>query len=250
MPTVPLRPDEVLGTVWSAPTDEADGFTLVEREFASCRGTPLYGKHLLQAKARASHGSILCTFGAGDHSNSPYHGGQMVTLAKMGYDVHAFDYESLGRSAPTHATDEPRFYIPDFQNLADDCVAFATSEVAELGRPGSRLFLFGESLGGAVALLARQLLPVSGMLLLAPMCKLGKGMTFPWYVEGALSCLANIFPRRYLPIVMGKPGKKKHAPDPTPPGYGAMEMWVQQDLDPLRVQQSPPRLGTALSILN
>jgi acylglycerol lipase len=249
MPMVPVRPDEILGTAWSQPTDAADGFTLVEREFTSCRGTPLYGKHLLVAKARPSRGSVLCTFGAGDHSNSPYHGGQMITLARMGYDVHAFDYESLGRSAPTHASGEPRFFIPDFQNLADDCVAFAVSEIARYGRPGCRLFLFGESLGGAVALLASQLLPVSGMVLLAPMCKLGNGMTFHPCLEFALSCLARCLPRRHLP--MGKPGVKKHAPDPTPPpGYSDKSMWAQQDLDPLRVQQFPPRLGTALSILN
>eukprot|EP01052_Picozoa_sp_SAG31_P026657 SAG31_NODE_2433_length_5706_cov_2.207776_2_plen_280_part_00 len=101
MPMVPLRPDDVLGTVWSRPAAAEDGFTLVERTFTSARGTQLYGKHLLVSKDRESLGSILCTFGAGDHCNSPYHGGQMVTLAKMGFDVHAFDYESLGRSSPT-----------------------------------------------------------------------------------------------------------------------------------------------------
>ena len=34
------------------------------------------------------------------------------------------------------------------------------------------------------------------------------------------------------------------------PDYSGLSMWEQQDLDPLRVQQFPPRLGTALSILS
>eukprot|EP01052_Picozoa_sp_SAG31_P026658 SAG31_NODE_2433_length_5706_cov_2.207776_3_plen_215_part_00 len=78
-------------------------------------------------------------------------------------------------------------------------------------------------------------------------------MSFHPCVEFALSCLAWVSPRSYLP--MGEPGKKKRAPVPneggfTLDGYAAMEMWEQQNLDPLRVQQWPPRLGTALSILN
>lgn len=76
----------------------------------------------------------------------------MVTLARMGYNVHSFDYESLGRSEPTHAQeladDEPRFFIPDFVNLVDDAVTFAVTQIAKHADPGCQLFLFGESMGG------------------------------------------------------------------------------------------------------
>lgn len=94
----PAAPDDELGTRWDY-SDPAEPFRVTEERFRSGRGTDLYGKHLLSQKDgdRRIHrqGSILCLFGAGDHCNSPYHGGQMITLARMGFDVHSFDYESL-----------------------------------------------------------------------------------------------------------------------------------------------------------
>ena len=77
---------------------EGDSFRLVEEGFLSSRGTVLYGKHLLHPPESPAAASILFLQGFGDHCNSPYHAEQMLTLARMGYDVHGFDHESLGRS--------------------------------------------------------------------------------------------------------------------------------------------------------
>lgn len=167
----------------------------------------------------------------------------MVTLARMGFDVHAFDYESQGRSEGS-----PRFFIPSFQNLVDDAVLFAVTHVAELAQPDARLFLFGESMGGAVGLLASQYIRVSGAVLLAPMCKLGEGMKPGPMLTAIFSGLARITPTTYMP---GPPPPPSYTPRTVPcPNYHDLSMWEQQDLDPLRVQQFPPLLGTALSILN
>eukprot|EP01050_Picozoa_sp_SAG11_P031973 SAG11_NODE_10168_length_850_cov_1.165113_1_plen_173_part_01 len=172
----------------------------------------------------------------------------MVTLARMGFDVHAFDYESLGRSEPTKVGGEPRFFIRDFDNLVNDAVLFATQQVARQASGDAALFLFGESMGGAVALLATRKLATSGALILAPMCKLGEGMKPNACMTAIFTAMAFVTPKSYLP--MGEVGPEKFAAPITDGDYAALEMWAQQELDPLRVQQFPPRLSTALSILN
>eukprot|EP01051_Picozoa_sp_SAG22_P003498 SAG22_NODE_171_length_16646_cov_6.580528_14_plen_768_part_00 len=241
-------PDDVLGTRWDYGSGAGD-YTVHEEYFVNARGTgKLYGKHLIRSSAQTkSKGSVLCLFGAGDHCNSPYHGGQMLTLAKMGFDVHSFDYESLGRSQPTHASGEPRFFIRDFAELVDDAVLFATGEITKYARREAQLFIFGESMGGAVGLLASRRLATSGAVILAPMCKLGEGMKPGPVMTAVFSVLARVTPKTYLPL--GKVEPKKHAGAPEP-GYADLSMWEQQERDPLRVQQFPPRLGTALSILH
>jgi alpha-beta hydrolase superfamily lysophospholipase len=222
---MPLCPDDELGTKWTYPDTEP--FRVVEEYFTSSRDTQLYGKHLLQWKSPttmevsagkgsadqrgASKGSVLCLFGAGDHCNSPYHGGQMITLARMGFDVHSFDYESLGRSSPTHAQElqdgEPRFFIQDFNNLADDAVTFAVQQIGRHAHPAAQLFIFGESMGGAVGLLASRKLETSGAVILAPMCKLGKGMKPGPVMTAVLTGLAHITPRTYAPLGKVEPPK-------------------------------------------
>ena len=44
----------------------------------SCRGTVLYGKHLLHPRERPAAASILFLQGFGDHCNSPYHAEQVM----------------------------------------------------------------------------------------------------------------------------------------------------------------------------
>jgi hypothetical protein len=44
----------------------------------SCRGTVLYGKHLLHPSERPAAASILFLQGFGDHCNSPYHAEQVM----------------------------------------------------------------------------------------------------------------------------------------------------------------------------
>ena len=58
--------------------------------------------------------SILFMQGFGDHCNSPYHAEQMLMLARMGYDVHGFDHESLGRSDDRA---NARCFLPRFDDL-------------------------------------------------------------------------------------------------------------------------------------
>ncbi|KAF9663976.1 hypothetical protein SADUNF_Sadunf17G0108000 [Salix dunnii] len=88
-------------------------------------------------------------------------------LASSGYGFFAMDYPGYGMSEGLHG------YIPSFDRLVDDVIEHY-SKVKE--NPEFRTlpsFLFGESLGGAVALKVHLKQPNAwnGAILVAPMCK-------------------------------------------------------------------------------
>ncbi|GJM88373.1 hypothetical protein PR202_ga04428 [Eleusine coracana subsp. coracana] len=91
-----------------------------------------------------------------------------IKLATAGYGVFGIDYEGHGKSMGA------RCYIQKFDNLVADCDRFFQSICdMEEYRNKSR-FLYGESMGGAVALLLHRKDPTfwDGAVLVAPMCKL------------------------------------------------------------------------------
>lgn len=120
-----------------------------------------------------------------------------VRLARAGYAVLGIDYEGHGRSKGS------RCYIKKFENIVNDCYNFFKSvsgmhpiyqlsyqgyaytqplkfihndfSVQEEYRNKCR-FLYGESMGGAVALLLHKKDPTfwNGAILVAPMCKVLK----------------------------------------------------------------------------
>lgn len=65
---------------------------------------------------------------------------------------------------------------------------------------GLSCFLFGESMGGAVALKAhlKDSSMWDGAVLVAPMCKIGDAMYPPWYLVQIMIALAHIIPRAKL----------------------------------------------------
>lgn len=93
-----------------------------------------------------------------------------IRLARAGYGVFGIDYEGHGKSKG------PRCYIKRFSNIVKDCNDFFRSiclskEYEEMPR-----FLYGESMGGAVALLLhrKELAFWNGAVLVAPMCKISE----------------------------------------------------------------------------
>lgn len=89
-------------------------------------------------------------------------------LANSGYAVFGIDYEGHGRSSGA------RCYIKKFENIVADCYAFFTSIAVEEEYRDKCRFLYGESMGGAVALLLHKKNPRfwNGAVLVAPMCKI------------------------------------------------------------------------------
>uniref|UniRef100_M8B362 Serine aminopeptidase S33 domain-containing protein n=1 Tax=Aegilops tauschii TaxID=37682 RepID=M8B362_AEGTA len=91
-------------------------------------------------------------------------------LAAAGYGVFGIDYEGHGKSMGA------RCYIQKFDRLVADCDRFFKS-ICDLEEYRSKSrFLYGESMGGAVALLLHRKDPAfwDGAVLVAPMCKISE----------------------------------------------------------------------------
>ncbi|KAL3525465.1 hypothetical protein ACH5RR_013837 [Cinchona calisaya] len=156
-------------------------------------------------------------------------------LASSSYAVFAMDYRGFGLSEGLHG------YIPSFDGLVDDVIEHY-SQVKEnpdfLGLPS---FLFGQSMGGAVALKVHFKQPDSwnGAVLVAPMCKIADDIVPPFLVRQILIVVAKLLPKRKLvpqkdlADVAFRDVKKK-----TMTAYNVI------------AYKDKPRLGTALQLLN
>ncbi|KAK4273222.1 hypothetical protein QN277_021665 [Acacia crassicarpa] len=113
-----------------------------------------------------------------------------VRLARAGYAVFGMDYEGHGRSEGS------RCYIRKFDNLVTDCYDFFKS-VAEVNEyKGKGRFLYGESMGGAVALLLHKKNPYfwDGAVLVAPMCKISEDVKPHPMVISILTKVEDVIP--------------------------------------------------------
>lgn len=88
-------------------------------------------------------------------------------LVKKGIAVAMIEYEGHGRS------DGPNTLIPCWDTLLGDVQKFFT-HVGETKFPGTKKFLLGESMGGAVAydLISRHREHYEGVIFVAPMCRI------------------------------------------------------------------------------
>nr|ABR16349.1 unknown [Picea sitchensis] len=113
-----------------------------------------------------------------------------VRFAKAGYAVFGIDYEGHGKSAGTQC------YIKSFDDLVADCATFFRSVAESVEYREKARFLYGESMGGAVALLIHRKQPNywSGAVLVAPMCKITEELIPPPLVLSILWTLTAIIP--------------------------------------------------------
>ncbi|CAN1825172.1 Caffeoylshikimate esterase [Linum perenne] len=90
-------------------------------------------------------------------------------LALSGYAVFAMDYPGFGLSQGLHG------YIPNIDMLSSDVADHFSKFKGKPEYRGLRSYLFGQSLGGAVALKVHLKQPKEwdGAILVAPMCKVG-----------------------------------------------------------------------------
>lgn len=118
----------------------AVGLTHRDIEFASADGTRLHGWFVPAAGAR--RGTVLHAHG--NAQNMTAHFGFVDWLPRRGYDVFAFDYRGYGRS-------EGR---PSLRGALDDTVAALATVRALPEADRDRLYVIGQSLGGALVLAA------------------------------------------------------------------------------------------------
>ncbi|KAH9739359.1 Hydrolase 4 domain-containing protein [Citrus sinensis] len=142
-----------------------DGLKTEESYEVNSRGVEIFCKSWLPETSQPK-GLVCYCHGYGDTCTFFFEG-TARKLASSGYGVFAMDYPGFGLSAGLHG------YIPSFDRLVDDVIEHY-SKVKEY--PEFRTlpsFLFGQSLGGAVALKVHLKQPNawSGAILVAPMCK-------------------------------------------------------------------------------
>jgi fermentation-respiration switch protein FrsA (DUF1100 family) len=106
--------------------------------FESGDGVPLHG-WLLSPRKGAPRGTVL--FLHGNAGNISVHVRSVLWLVDAGYEVFAFDYRGYGRSGGS----------PDIPGVHRDARAAVAKLLSLPGMSADRYVVFGQSLGGAVA---------------------------------------------------------------------------------------------------
>ncbi|KAL2236553.1 UNVERIFIED_CONTAM: Caffeoylshikimate esterase [Sesamum indicum] len=114
-----------------------------------------------------------------------------IKLASHGYGVFGIDYEGHGRSSGA------RCYIKRFDNIINDCSEYFKSICAQEEYREKKRFLYGESMGGAVALLTHKKDPGfwDGAVLVAPMCKISEKVKPHPVVISLLTRVEDVIPK-------------------------------------------------------
>ncbi|XP_010923690.3 caffeoylshikimate esterase [Elaeis guineensis] len=111
-----------------------------------------------------------------------------VAIAKLGFLACALDLPGHGHSQG------PRGHIPTIGPVIDDCIQFFDSVRSAHGHLPA--FLYGESLGGAIAMLVyfKQKSKWDGLILNGAMCGVSTKFKPPWPLEKLLPFVACITP--------------------------------------------------------
>lgn len=120
-------------------------------------GTQLYARHWATRGPEDAKGVVIVMHGLKDHA--AHYQAFAEKLVAAGYGVYAFDLRGHGRSAG------PRVDPGNWLAYVDDLDRFV--ELVAQREPGKKLFLFGHSMGGAIATLTaiRHRAALSGLVL-------------------------------------------------------------------------------------
>ncbi|KAF3947342.1 hypothetical protein ACB098_01G186900 [Castanea mollissima] len=166
----------------------SEGVKVEESYEVNSRGLKIFSKSWLPATSHPKAMVYYC-HGYGDTCTF-FCEGIARKLVSSGYGVFAMDYPGFGLSEGLHC------YIPSFDMLVDDVIEQYSKikESPEFCTLPS--FLFGQSLGGAVALKMHLKQPNAwdGAVLVAPMCKIADNMVPPWLLKQILIGVASFLP--------------------------------------------------------
>ncbi|KDP29415.1 hypothetical protein JCGZ_18336 [Jatropha curcas] len=138
-------------------------------------------------------GAVFFCHGYGDTCTFFFEG-IAKRLAVCGYIIYALDHPGFGLSEGLHG------YIPSFDDLVDNVIEQYTKIKGSPELRGLPCFLFGQSMGGAVALKVHLKEPNAwdGIILVAPMCRIADDVKPPLLVLNALTLLARVLPKAKL----------------------------------------------------
>ncbi|KAL1566596.1 acylglycerol lipase [Salvia divinorum] len=155
-------------------------------------------------------------------------------LASSGYGVFAMDYPGFGLSEGLHG------YIQNFDILVEDVIEHYSKVKEDPNLHKLPFFLFGQSMGGAIALKVHLKQPDAwnGAILVAPMCKIADDVVPPWLVTQILTGMAKLLPK--LKLVPQKDLAELAFKD---------ERKRKQTAYNIVSYKHKPRLGTALELL-
>lgn len=116
--------------------------------------------------------------------------GNAITLAKAGYGVYGIDYEGHGKSAGM------RGYFQSFEDIVSDCSEYFMIISEKEENKTKKRFLYGDCLGGAVALFLHRRMPNywDGAVLIAPMCKISDEVKPSQFLINTFDKLAKVAP--------------------------------------------------------
>ncbi|XP_010681611.2 caffeoylshikimate esterase isoform X2 [Beta vulgaris subsp. vulgaris] len=153
------------------------------------KGQEIFCKSWLPKEGDQIKGVVCFCHGYGDTCTFLFEG-IARRIAGSGYGVYAVDHPGFGLSDGLHG------YISNFDDLVDNVI----EQYAKIkGRPelqGLPRFIFGQSMGGAVALKTHLKEPDQwdGMILVAPMCKVAEEVMPPAAVLKVANVLSNVIP--------------------------------------------------------
>lgn len=157
-----------------------------------------------------------------------------VAIAKAGFFVCALDLQGHGFS------DGPPDHITDIHPLVQDCIDFFDSARAD--HPKIPHFLYGESLGGAIAVLIalQQQAAWKGLILSGAMCEVSRKFKPVWPLEKLLPIAAFVAPNWRIAITR------------PPASWSYREGWkrVVVERSPNRRTCGRPTAATALQLLS
>ncbi|KAJ9684104.1 hypothetical protein PVL29_016547 [Vitis rotundifolia] len=118
-------------------------------------------------------------------------------LAKAGYAVYGIDFEGHGKSSGLGGL------ISCFDDVVSDCSNYFSTICEHKDNIGKMRYLYGESMGGAIALNLDRQTPDywDGAVLVAPMCKIADDMRPNPVVITVLTMLCKVIPTwKMIPV--------------------------------------------------
>ncbi|GAB4833595.1 hypothetical protein Ancab_031840 [Ancistrocladus abbreviatus] len=153
------------------------------------RGLEIFCKSWLPKEGERIKGVLYFCHGYGDTCTFFFEG-IARKIAASGYGVFALDHPGFGLSDGLHG------YIANFDDLVDNIIEQYTKIKARPQLRGLPRFIFGQSMGGAVALKVLLTEPYQwdGIILVAPMCKIAEEVMPSPPVLRIGNILSNVIP--------------------------------------------------------